>query len=209
MANHNPQLAALKSLTERIPGDGPTSQKVKNALERIARETELVANFKADPMKSDLANTMLQNQERAHLRDAIEKVRSELGALTAAFESEQAASRAAKAQLVKGEFDVETRSLLRSLTPEQRMETINTAFKTGDTKTLAAVLTAPANLSGLTAGQHSHFTQSWLDHAAPRDAEFLPELQNVIGTSLGVAAGFTKPIGGAAIPPVAAPIATA
>lgn len=209
MATHNPQLAALKALVERIPGDGPTSQKVKNALERIARETETVANFKPDPMKSDLANTMLQNQEKSHLRDLVEKTRGELGALTAAFESEQAASRAAKAQLVKGEFDVETRSLLRSLAPEQRMETINTAFKTGDTKTLAAVLTAPANLSGLTAGQHSHFTQSWLDHAAPHDRDFLPELNSCIQTSLGVAAGFAKPIGGAAIPPVAATTATA
>ena len=206
---HNPQLAALKALTERIPGDGQTSQKVKNALERIARETELVANFKPDPMKSDLANTMLQNQEKSHLRDLVEKTRGELGALTAAFESEQSASRAAKAKLTPGQFDAEIRSVMRGLDSETRMKALDAAFKSADTATLAAILTAPPALSGLTAGQHLHFTQSWLDHAAPHDRDFLPELQSVISTSLGVASGFAKPIGGAVPPPAAAPAATA
>ena len=199
---HNPQLAALKALTERIPGDGQTSQKVKNALERIARETELVANFKPDPMKSDLANTMLQNQEKSHLRDLVEKTRGELGALPAAFESEQSASRAAKAKLTPGQFDAEIRSVMRGLDTETRMKALDAAFKTGDTATLSAILTAPPALSGLSAGQHLQFTQSWLDHAAPFDGQFLPELNSCIQTSLGVADSMAKP-------PAAAPTATA
>ena len=192
---HNPQLAALKALAERVPGDGQTSAKVKAALGRIERETESVANFKPDPMKSDLANTMLQNQERAHLRDAIEKVRDELANAVNTFATEQTASRAAKAQLAKGEFDSEIRSVMRGLDAEARMKAVDTAFKTGDTRTIAAITTAPASLSGLTPGQHEHFTQAWLDHAAPHDRDYLPELNSVISTALGVAAGFAKPVG--------------
>jgi hypothetical protein len=204
MVNKNPQLAALLALVERVPGDGQLSNKVRNALAHVAKEAETLHELLSspDPMQSKLAHDLRADAARARLRDVVAKSRESLASMVSTFAAEQAASRTAKAKLTPGQFDAEIRSVMRGLDTETRMKALDAAFKTGDTATLSAILTAPPALSGLSAGQHLHFTQSWLDHAAPFDGQFLPELNSCIQTSLGVADSMAKP-------PAAAPTATA
>lgn len=204
----NPQMTALQTLIARVPnGDFQTSNRVKNALQKLFRSCEIVANFKADLMKSEVGNNMLQNQERAHLRNELEKARAELSALVGAFASEQAAERALKARLIPGEFDSELRGVVRALEAGARLQFINNAFEVDDAKTIAAILTAPPALSGLTQAQHDQFTGFWLDRCAPYDRDFVNELKSVIDTSLGIVGGFTKPVGGASLQPTVGPFA--
>jgi hypothetical protein len=204
MATHNPQLAALKALVERIPGDGQLSNKIRNALAHVAKEAATLDELLSspDPMQSKLAHDLRADAARARLRDVVAKSRESLASVVSTFAAEQDATRASKAQLVKGEFDSEIRNVMRGLDGEARMAAINAAFQSGDTRTIAAITTAPASLSGLTAGQHAHFAQAWLDHCSPLDRDFLPELNSCIQTSLGVADSMAKP-------PVAAPGSTA
>lgn len=198
---HNHQLLALRAIAARVPGggdsDSPTAEKVRAILTHIEKEASAVLELMEhpDPMKSSVAIDLLINQEKARLRDLIARSRGELNGLVSGFRDSREAARRTKANLVPDSFAAESRSVFRQLDTESKHAFMATAIKAGDSATVAAIVTVPAILSGLSATQQADYREAFLDTVAPSSAGIADEMQAAVDTALRVAESFAQPAG--------------
>jgi hypothetical protein len=157
--------------------------------------SELVAN--PDPMKSQVANELLVNAEKARLRDLVAEARQKANQLLGDLQNNREAERLQKAKLVPDEFAAEVRSVFRDLNQTEKMRFMSEAIKSGDFAAIAALVTAPPILSGLTAEQSTNFRDSFLERMAPRTATVLDDVTDICETSFSTLDRLARPIGGA------------
>lgn len=209
---HQHQLLALRAIAARVPGggdaDSPTAAKVRAILTRLEKEVSGLLDLMEhpDPMKSSVAIDLLINQEKARLRDLSTRSRSELDALVSGFRASQEAARRAKANLVPDQYAAETRAVFRALDTEQKNTFLAMSLKAKDSATVAALLSVPPVLSGLTAQQSTEYREAFLDTVAgPSSAGIADEMQSAVDTSLQIVEMVARPAGAA--PPLAAQMA--
>ena len=78
-----------------------------------------------------------------------------------------------------GEFNAEIRAHFKTLERQERTDTLNEAIEQGNTETTAAVLGAPAYLSGLTDTEHKHHTHKFHEATNPEWMERLTVVSKV------------------------------
>lgn len=183
------KLLAFHALRSRLPADDPTAEQIDAVLHRI--ETELVGLAdlisRPDKMKSEMANDLLVNQEKARARDVIARSRGELTTLVTAARSSQEAARLEKAKLVPDAYAGEIRSVFRALDPAGKAKFMGEAIRAGDAPVIAAIVTAPSILSGLPAEQASQYRESYLNSISPNSTAAADELEAICAGALAVA----------------------
>ena len=78
-----------------------------------------------------------------------------------------------------GAFNAEIRTHFKTLERQERADTLNEAIEQGNTETSAAVLGAPAYLSGLTDTEHKHHTHKFHEATNPEWMERLTVITKV------------------------------
>lgn len=185
------QLHSIRALIERVPGDSPASAKVTAILTTLEKEAIGIANLAKteDPMASAAANTMIMNQQKDRLRDLAAKARGELSVIILAAKSSFDAARVQKGRLEPDAFAAEIRSVFRGLSSTEKAQFILSATKALDGHAIAAIVTAPAVLTGLTAEQIAGYREHFLDAISPgskAERDTAAELQNVCEITMGV-----------------------
>jgi hypothetical protein len=189
------QLQALRALVGRITSNDPTTEKIKSILSRIEKEASGLADLieKPDTMKSAVANELLTNAEKARLRTLAADSQGKLNNIIATHRAALDAARVQKAKLVPDGFASEIRSVFRSLDTAGKHALLGEAIKTGQAATVAAIVTAPTVLSGLTAQQSAQYREAFLDSVAPNNDAEAGEMQTVCDTALQIVESIARP----------------
>jgi hypothetical protein len=196
--NMSNQTNAMKAIIARLNTDSKRGQGIKTILDMIAHEAIGLQTLSDNPdmMKSGVAQAMLINQEKARLRDVTNLAREKLKELVSEYASEQDAARVSRANLVPTEHAAEIRSVFRALDAAAKSQFLSDAIRTRDAATVAAIVAAPAVLTGISAERVSQYREMYLDsyaRIAPQHA--VKEMQSVIDVTLGIADSMAIPSG--------------
>lgn len=193
------QLQALSAVVSRITGDDATSEKVRSILGRIESEArslvQLVEN--PDPMKSPAAIDLVVNAEKARLRSLIAESRGKLTNLVSGSRAADEAARVTKAKLVPDALAAEIRSVFRSLDTAGKHKFLGEAIKAGDGPTIAAIVTVPSVVTGISAQQSEQYREAYLESIAPSNKGVADEMQAVCDTAIQSAEEIARPRFGA------------
>ena len=187
MSIHN--VAALKQLVQRIPEGGTIAGNVKSILGGIANQAESLSTLqnKPDPMKSDMANSMAISAAKSQLKATLEQVSPKLNGFISDYRTNLNANQYQVAQLVPDQHAAEIRSIFRGLDAKGKNEFMKTAIDNTDRASVAAIVTVPVVMSGLSSEAQSLYKTAFLDKVAPMDTSFVDELQTVVDSSLKTA----------------------
>ena len=193
------QLQALRAIVSRITGSDPTSEKIRSILSRIESEASGLLELakKPDPLKSPAANELVVNAEKARLRTLIAESRGKLTNLVNSFRAADEAARITRAKLVPDAFATEIRNVFRSLDTAGKHAFMGEAMKAGDGSTIAAIVTVPAVLSGLSAQQSEQYREAFLESIAPSNKGTADEMQVICDTAIQSAESLARPKVGA------------
>lgn len=185
------QLRSIRALIQRIPSDAPASAKAMTILTKLEKEVIGITSLasKPDSMKSDAANTMILNAEKARLRELAASSRSELAAAISSARATVDTSRGEAGNLTQGEYAAEIRSVFRGLSAAEKAQFIVDATKARDGQSIAAIVEAPAVLTGLTTEQVAGYREHYLDSVAPssrHERNANDDLQAVCDTAMDV-----------------------
>jgi len=188
----------MRAIIARLNTDSKRGQGIKTILDMIAHEASGLQSLVDNPdmMKSGVAQAMLINQEKARLRDVTNLVRDKLKELVSEYAAEQDAARVSRANLVMTEHAAEIRNVFRALDAAAKSQFLSDAIRTRDAATVAAIVEAPAVLSGISEERVSQYREIYLDsyaRIAPQHA--VDEMQSVIDVSLEIADSMAIPAG--------------
>ena len=193
--SHSYQLLSLRALKSRLPDVPGLSDEITPWLNHIEKEASnlLVMMESADPMKSALAHDILVNNEKARIRDLVQKAAATIAPLIATAKEKAASTQLHKAALIPDQHAQEFRGVWRGLSDEQQANLLNTAMKAHDGATVAALTEAPAILSGLTAQRQAQIKEAFLEAVAPSKTDELDEVQACTSTFFQSAASLAAP----------------
>lgn len=187
------QLAAVRSLLQRIPGTLGASGEVRAALQRIEKEVAAITGIKSDPMRSAAANEMILNGEKSKLRELIGKTETQCKILIERDRAAEAATRGEKLTLVPDAFAPELRTAFRSMTLEQQTQFFAEAIKSRNGSSVAAICLCPSALVGISADMQAQFLNSYTESTAPSDRSDIDEMQTCVSAILGTAGEIATP----------------
>lgn len=200
--SHIQSLTVLRALSGRFPSDTTISDRVKAVLNRIEKEASGLLEYMEHPNPdlSSEAVTRVVNAEKSKLRDLIAASRNEVNPMIAKWQNEQTAARVKKAALVPDEYAAEIRQTFRLMPYPAQLAFVADATSRLDGPTIAAIITAPPVLSGLTPEQVERFREAFLDRTSKSSAPLAEEMQSCTDTFFNSADGLAKPDGAARLP---------
>jgi hypothetical protein len=163
------KLASLAMIVGRLPANAPEHEKIKSVLNRLHTEAQNIAKIVAepDPMKSAAAITLVLNAEKARLRELAAKSRADIASVLTVNAANVQATQTKNSKLIPNEYASEIRSVFRALDNGEKAVFIEYAATTNDGPTLAAILQAPAVLTGLSPQLQADYKQYYFDLASP------------------------------------------
>lgn len=206
---HQQQLVMLRVLITRVPGDNPTSDKIRSGISRLEKEATAlyeIVTGPADPMVSAAAIAMRVDAEKSRLRALAARSRGELDTLVANFRASEEAARRSRASLKADQYAPEIRTAVRAFTNEQRNNFLATLLQSKDSTTAAAILDAPPMLCGMTEQESENFREAFLEKlGGPSAKAIADEMQSAVDVALQTVEMIARPEGAA--PPLAAQMA--
>lgn len=187
------QLAAISALLKRIPGDSGTATELRIALQRVEKEAAALAGIVPDAMKSDAANSMILNAEKARLRELIAKASEQCRVLIDREKATEQSKLAERLALVPNEFAAEVRSVFRELSPEKQNEFMATSIAAKDAATVAALVDCPTILCGLPAERQAAYKLSYVESVAPSVQSETAEMQSCVNGIIATAGSLAQP----------------
>jgi len=200
--SHAQQILTINACAQRIPDIGPVSDRARLILAGIGEECSNIFELMTHPNieHSQIKIDMVLNQEKINLRRKIDAAATELIPSVERWRVAQEAARVAQADLKPDAFAQETRMVFRTMGFPEKLAFVSAATDAGDGKTMAAILSCPPILSGLTEAQQTQFRDAFLDRVADSSDDTANEVLACIQTALSAAAIVGKPVGAAPAP---------
>jgi hypothetical protein len=181
MSKYSAMQGAIAHLLKRLPiNDGQLSRTARQMTAKIEDATNVLAklNDEPDPMASPLAIKMRVDKARAELIKVTTEASEGIAALIKTNRDNVQAQQLQIANLIPSAHQLEIRSIFRGLPTGDKLQVLGEAVERGDGQFVAALVTAPSFLSGLTDNQASQYKRMYLEKVAPLDSTHIDETES-------------------------------
>jgi hypothetical protein len=177
------QIASLVQLRDRWPVDEPRGLALLNA--GLADSTATMRlRLEPSPLQSALGNAMLADAEAGRLRDWVAKSKPILDNLVASRRARDDATRNTSGGLTADAFAPEVRQVFRGLDVAGKNAYLADAVRRGDAPTIAALVTVPVAVSGMTLQEQDLWRETFLNSKTGKGAgRIADEMANIVNTS--------------------------
>lgn len=159
-----PQFTALGAVQKRVPEVDKTTKGLHDLSNEAVHLAEQVYNLltKPDENLSHLAISKVIIEKRDKLADFVFLARKKAHEIAEEQKQKLISAGADKVGLKQDEYAAETRAIFRSYPVPQQIAFLNQALEKQNGSALAAILMAPAMLSGLPEDRHEHYRDTYL-----------------------------------------------
>ncbi|RFC35892.1 MAG: hypothetical protein DID92_2727743813 [Candidatus Nitrotoga sp. SPKER] len=186
----SPKFASIKHLITRIPEDGQLGTELRELMQRIEKDAFVATELREhpDPMRSAVAIAQDVATAQEKLKVTVSAVRDLFCSKITQFRENVKAEQLKSANLVPNEYAAEIRLIYRSLDDAGKTKILADAFTQHDGATMAALISVPPVLTGISPDRIALLHQQFLDLVAPaKNVDFINKFSDTSEEILRIA----------------------